>query len=67
VSGAYGGGKRLQNRTWVDDDGAQLFVQQGLTSGAIIFDTDPDSPGIDSMVSLTKVQVAELIKFLQSR
>lgn len=65
MSGAYGGGRKLENRTWTDVDGAQLFVQRGLHSGDVIFDTDPDAVGVDSMVSLTKAQVAELMKFIR--
>jgi len=69
VSGAYGGGKRLQNRTWTDKDGIRLFVQQGLKPGEHVLLTRAvgDGGDVDRMMVLSKEQTAELIKFLQVR
>jgi hypothetical protein len=54
-------------RTWEDEDGMKLEVfRWAKKSGQVIFDTDPDTPGIDSMVSLTRAQVKELIKFIST-
>lgn len=65
MSGAYGGGKRLQNLTLVDKDGIRLFVQQGLKPGEhVLLTGDRD---VDHMVELSPEQTAELIKFLQIR
>lgn len=57
--------KLIKNKIFTDDDGAQLWVQSGGSNGRVIFDTDPDSVGVDSMVSLTRSQVQELFKFLE--
>jgi hypothetical protein len=65
MSGAYGGGKRLLNKTWVDKDGVRLFVQQGLKPGEYILETGEHD--VDQMFELSPAQTAELIKFLQSR
>lgn len=54
----------IKNQTWTDDDGAKLWVQKGFRNGKVLFDTDPDSPGIGSMVELTPKQVQELRVFL---
>lgn len=56
---------QIRNRTWKDVDGSKLWVQRGFESGKTLFDTDPDSPGINSMVQLTPAEVDELIKFLR--
>lgn len=55
---------RIRNYVWSDEDGAQLWVQAGRGDGHVIVDTDPDAPGVDSMVSLNANQVQELIRFL---
>lgn len=69
MSGAYGGGKRLLNKTWVDKDGIRLFVQQGLKPGEhmILTRREGDESDVDRMVGLSPEQTAELIKFLQRR
>lgn len=69
MSGAYGGGKRLQNRTWTDKDGVLLFVQQGLKPGEYVVLTREvgSKDDVDRMFQLSPKQTAELIKFLQSR
>lgn len=52
-------------RTWEDPDGSKLEVfRWAKKSGQIIFDTDPGNYGIDTMVTLTRDQVKELIKFI---
>lgn len=69
MSGAYGGGKRLQNRSWTDKDGIRLFVQQGLKPGEYMILTRRvgDEDDVDRMVGLSPEQTADLIKFLQRR
>lgn len=57
---------RIKNKTFTDVDGAKLWVHRGFENGKTLFDTDPDSPGIDSMVELTSAQVEELIKFIRT-
>lgn len=65
MSGAYGGGKKLQRRTWTDKDGVRLFVIQGLKPGEFVLETGDHD--VDRMFELNPEQTAELIKFLQSR
>lgn len=55
---------KIRSFTWEDEDGAQLWVQTGWSGGRVILDTDPDSPGIDSMINLSSNQVQELIRVL---
>lgn len=65
MSGAYGGGKRLQTRTWTDKDGIRLFVVQGLKPGEYVLETGEHD--VNRMFELSPEQTAELIKFLSSR
>jgi hypothetical protein len=65
MSGAYGGGKKLQRRTWTDKDGIRLFVIHGLKPGEYVLETGDHD--VDRMFQLSPEQTAELIKFLQSR
>lgn len=50
---------------WEDSDGAQLEVTRGA-SGRLYLDTDPDTPGADTMVEIRPEQVDGLIKFLRT-
>lgn len=54
---------KIRSVTWVDEDGAQLRVQTG-SGGRVILDTDPDGPGVDTMINLNPHQVQELIQVL---
>lgn len=55
---------KIRSVTWVDEDGAQLWVQTGWSGGRVILDTDPDGPGVDTMINLNPHQVQELIRVL---
>lgn len=56
--------KRIKNKIFSDEDGAQLWVQVGWSDGRVLFDTDPDAVGVDTMVSLTREQVFALLSFI---
>lgn len=59
------GVRPTRQRDFVDVDLAVMAVV-AYPNGDVLFDTDPDSPGVDSMVQLTRAQVEELIQFLQA-
>lgn len=58
---------KISNKTFTDEDGAQLWVQRGWFDGRVLFDTDPGTPGVDTLISLTPAQVAELVAFVQGK